>query len=118
MKSYPPVASLDISSRYIPLAAGGILANNAKQPQVTFETYFLTSDEVHWFWIPMLNKMLDHGIHGHWHSGKDFLPHSACRERLSREQRRRFSEMIERFDPYHLFDSGRIRLADMYSLHV
>jgi len=109
---------LQVMSRFIPRSGGGILANNALHSQVTFETYGLGRDQAERLWWPLLNKLSDAGIRCHWHTGKDFMRHPACRERLQTEQRMAFSAVMRKFDPLRLFDGGRVKLSDMVSLDL
>lgn len=102
--------------RFVPKSGGGICAANCDNDVVVLEFIGLPTPQNNEWITNLFDKLYGAGLTIQPHVGKSLLPHSLTRESLSPKQRERMRKVMEKYDSKHVFDSGKSKFTDVYSL--
>ena len=107
-----------MGARFVPVCGGGIISVNAESDILAVEFNSLINTEATCWFDALITRLGKAGLCVRLHPGKSPMKHPVCREALTIRQRHRWNAVMEKYDAKKLFDAGRVKLSDMFSLEA
>ena len=109
---------LYMGTRFVAESGGGITAMNSSSDAVVVDLACLHCGASLQWLDYFFTELVQAGVnHCCCHLGKAHFKHALFHESLTSSQRKEFSTVLQTYDPQRLFDGGRVKFADIYSLN-